>query len=189
MKKLPTVKASRIVHDGYLSLREDLLEREEGLVQPMNTLVCTDATTVLAQDPSGRWILNKEYRHATGEILLGCPGGRLEPGEDPIAGGKREFFEETGYWADDLVLLGSCYPFPGLCNQKIYHLFARKAVKKGEPRLDPFEFIETELLDDNMLQKRVEEGAGVDGILLTALWYYKSAIAKVLCTGQKTGWR
>jgi ADP-ribose pyrophosphatase len=171
MKKLPKIKSTRIVHDGYISLREDLLEREGGLLQPMNTFICTDATTMLAQDTEGRWILNREYRHSTGEILLGCPGGRLEKDEDPIAGAKREFFEETGYWADDVMLLGSCYPFPGLCNQKIYHLFARGAVKKGEPKLDPFEFIETELIDDTELRKRILQNAPIDGILLTALWY------------------
>jgi ADP-ribose pyrophosphatase len=170
MKK-PNVKSSRILHEGFISLREDLLEKENGLVQPMNTIVCSDATSVLAQDTSGRWILNREYRHATGEILLGCAGGRLEPGEDPIEGGKREFFEETGYWADDVVLLGSSYPFPGLCNQKIYYLFAKGAVKKGAPQLEPFEFIETEILETAELEKRLRQGHGIDGILLTALSY------------------
>src|SRR6187431_1416789 len=112
MRKLPVVKSSRIVHDGFVSLREDLLEKEGGPLQPMNTLECVDAATLLAKDLDGRWILNSEYRHPTGQILLGCPGGRLEPGEDPVAGGRREFFEETGYSADEVVLLGSTYPFP-----------------------------------------------------------------------------
>jgi ADP-ribose pyrophosphatase len=172
MRKLPIVKSSRIIHDGFVSLREDLLEQDGGYVQPMNTFECVDATTLLAQDSKGRWILNSEYRHPTGQILLGCPGGRLEAGEDPVAGGKREFFEETGYWADDVVILGCSYPFPGLCNQKIYHLLAIGAVKKGDAKHDPFEFIETELLTDEELRKRILSGAPVDGILLTALWLY-----------------
>jgi ADP-ribose pyrophosphatase len=172
MIKLPKVKSSRIVHDGYVSLREDILEREGGHIQPMSTLDCVNATTMLAKDMEGRWILNSEYRHATGQILMGCPGGRLEAGEDPIAGGKREFFEETGYLAEEVVILGCSYPFPGLCNQKIYHLCAKKAVKIGDPKLDLFEFIETELIDDAELRKQILNGAAVDGILLTALWYH-----------------
>ncbi len=171
MIQKPKVKSSKIVHDGYISLREDLLEKDGGLVQPMNTLVCTDATAFLAKDEAGRWIINREYRHSTGEILLGCPGGRLEPGEDPVAGGKREFFEETGYVADEVFLIGCCYPFPGLCNQRIFHLFSPKAVKTGSPKLDLFEFIETELIEDPDLCKRIAGGAPTDGILLTALWY------------------
>lgn len=171
MINLPKVHSSRIVHEGFVALREDLLEREGGLIQPMNTFVCSDAVTMLAQDNEGRWVLNREYRHSAGEILLGCPGGRLEAGEDPIAGGKREFLEETGYWVDDVIIIGCCYPFPGLCNQKIYHLFGKGAVRKDNPKLDPFEFIETELIEDADLRKRIGNGAAVDGILLTALWY------------------
>jgi ADP-ribose pyrophosphatase len=171
MRKLPTVKSSRIVHNGYFALREDLLEREEGLVQPINTLLCTDATATLGQDPNGRWILNREYRHSTGGILLGCPGGRLEEGEDPIEGGKREFFEETGYWSDDVSIIGRCFPFPGVCNQRIFFLYAKNVVKKGEQKLDEFEFIETELLEDSELRRQILAGGRVDGILLTALWY------------------
>jgi ADP-ribose pyrophosphatase len=160
-----------MVHEGYVNLREDLLEKDGGHTQSINSLQCNDATTMLAQDAEGRWILNREYRHATGEILLGCPGGRLEAGEDPIEGGKREFFEETGYEAKDVVLLGVCYPFPGICNQKIYHLFAKSAVKRGKQKLDLFEFIETELIGDEELRHRILSGAHIDGIMLSALWY------------------
>lgn len=167
----PKVKSTRLLHDGYIALREDLLEKGDGLLQPMNTLVCTDAVALLAKDEEGRWIINREYRHATGQILLGCPGGRLEADEDPVSGGKREFFEETGYWADEAILAGSCYPFPGLCNQKIYYLYAPRARKTGTPKLDAFEFIETELIEDSDLRKRISNGTLADGILLTAIWF------------------
>lgn len=172
-KKLPKIKTTKILHDGYFTLREDLLEREdEGVFQPLNTLVCSDATAILCQEAeTGRWILNREYRHSAGEILLGCPGGRLEKGEDPLIGGQRELFEETGYWSDEIVLMGSCYPLSGICNQKIFYLLAKNAVKKGEQSLDSFEFIETEILEDADLRRRILDGNQIDGILLTALWY------------------
>ncbi len=172
MKNLPKVKSSRFLHQGYVTVKEDLLEEENGLFQPSTLLLCKDATVILAQDTEGHWILNREYRHATGEILLGCPGGGLEPNEDPITGGKREFFEETGYVSDEIILLGASYPSPALLNQKIYYLFAKNALKKDEPQLEPFEFIETELLTDEELKKRIQSGAPIDGVLLTALWFY-----------------
>lgn len=172
MKKLPKVKSTRFLHQGYITLKEDLLEQENGSVQPSTLLLCKDATVILAQDKEGRWILNREYRHATGEILLGCPGGGLEPNEDPIAGGKREFFEETGYVSDDVTLLGVSYPSPALLNQKIYYLLAKNALKKDEPKLEPFEFIETVLFTDQELKEEIQNGAHIDGLLLTALCYF-----------------
>jgi ADP-ribose pyrophosphatase len=171
VKNIPKVKSTRIVHDSFFSLREDLLERSDGAMHPYLTLACTDAVAVLAQDEKGRLILNREYRHATGAILLGCPGGRIEEGEDPITGGKRELLEETGYWLDDGILIGCCHPFPSLCNQKIYFLFGKNAVKKGEQNLDPLECIEPVLLHDDELRCMIQKGTPVDGVLLTALWF------------------
>lgn len=171
MKNLPRIASSRIIPGNFFSLREDLLEHEDGLIHPYMTLMCADATAVLAQTSDGYWILNREYRHAAGEILLGCPGGRLEPGEDPLSGGKREFLEETGYWSDDAILIGCCYPFPGLCNQKIYYIWIKNAIKVENQALDPLERIETEILTDAELKAKIRDNAKIDGILLTALWY------------------
>jgi len=177
MTKKPKVHSSKFLHKEFFSLREDLLERSDGLKHSYTSLILPcDATVILAQDQEGRWILNREYRHPTGEILLGCPGGRLEPGENPITGGQREFFEETGYWSDDIQIIGTSYPFPGLCNQKIYFLLAKNAFKKGEQQLDPFEFIEVELKTHEELQEEIQKGHLIDSILCAALWYYQAML-------------
>lgn len=169
----PKIHSSRLLYSGFFDLRQDLLQRADGLIHPYACLILpTDATAVLAQDREGRWILNREYRHPIGGYILGCPGGRLEPGEDPLMGAQREFFEETGYWSDEFELLGFSYPFPGLCNQKIHYVSAKNAFLKGPQKLDPFEFIQTELLTDEQLKEKISAAdARIDGILCTALWH------------------
>lgn len=171
--KQPKVQKTQTIYSGFFDVRQDLLERSDGLTHPYTTLILsTDATCVLGQDREGRWILNREYRHPIGSIILGCPGGRLESGEDPLIGGQREFFEETGYWSDEIELLGAAYPFAGLCNQKIYFLYAKNAYKKGSQELDPFEFIQTELFTDEELRNEIRNpNARIDGILCSALCY------------------
>ena len=171
MKK-PKVHSSKIIFQGFFDLRQDMVEGEDGALHSYSSLILgTDATVILAQDPDGRWILNREYRHPTGRILLGCPGGRLEPEEDPIQGGQREFYEETGYWSDQIVLLGCSHPFPGLCNQKVYYLWAKNAFLKGKQQLDPFELIQTELKTDAELKREILAGNDIDSALCTALYY------------------
>ena len=123
------------------------------------------------QQTSGRLILNREYRHPTGEWVLGCPGGRLEKDEEPIPGVQRELFEETGYWSDEIVITGCCYPLPSLLKQKIYFLHAKNCVKKSVQHLDPFEFIKIELKTFDKLQQEIREGRHVDAIMCAALWY------------------
>lgn len=151
-----------------------MLERSDGIPHTYTTLRCGDAVAVIAQDREGRLILNREYRHAAGIILIGCPGGRLESGEDPIKGGKRELLEETGYSFEEGMLIGCCHPFPSLCNQKIHFLFGKNAIQIEKQNLDPLECIEPILLHEEELRYKIKQGEPVDGILLTALWLKKN---------------
>lgn len=168
----PKVKDSKILYTGFFDLKQDLLEKTNGETHSYTSLTSLgSAVAVIAQTKEGLYILNREYRHPTGQILLGPPGGRLEIGEDPIFGGQRELFEETGYWSDEIVIAGCCHPFPGLCDQKIYYLYAKNAFPKSGQKLDAFEFIETELMTDEELRTELQNRTQVDGNLCTALWY------------------
>lgn len=166
------VHSSNIVYDDFLKIRKDIIENKDGILLSHSSLVLpNNAAVILAQDKSGRYILNCEYRHSTELFLLGCPGGLLEEGEDPIEGGKRELLEETGYAAKEIFLTGCAYPFPGVCNQKIYYLWAKDVEKIQEPTLDPLETIQTRLKTEEELLKAIRTMPNVDAILCTALWY------------------
>ncbi len=175
--KPPLVRSSQTIYSGFFDLRTELLERGDGKTQSYTSLFLPwDAAVVLAEDADGRLVLNREYRPPAKNFLLGCPGGRLEEGEDPISGGRRELFEETGYWAENLSVIGACYPIPSLCNQKLFLLHAKNAYLKGKPTPDAFEFIETVLKTEEELRRDIQAGALVDGILCMALWH-KASIA------------
>lgn len=170
--KAPKIHASQIVYQGFYNLRKDSLVREDGERLDYTSLeIPWDAAVVLAEDLEGRLVLNREYRHPTGGFILGCPGGSLKEGENPVQGGARELLEETGYLSDQIELIGCCYPIPSVCNQKIYFLYAKNAHPSLDRKLDPFEFIETELKLEEDLRKEILSGAPVCGILCTALWY------------------
>lgn len=175
MSRRPKVQSSTLLHQGFFDLKIDLLEKSSGETSPYTSLILpTDAAVILAQDPEGRFILNREYRHPTGEHIIGCPGGKLEPNEDPLLGAQREFFEETGYWSDEIRPMGLCYPFPAICNQKIYYFYAANAQRKADQKLDPLEYIETRLMTHSELVKLVSQSPQIDGILLTALWHWQT---------------
>ena len=42
-------------------------------------------------------VMERQYRHAAKEYLLEVPAGKMEEGEDALAGAKRELLEETGF--------------------------------------------------------------------------------------------
>jgi ADP-ribose pyrophosphatase len=172
MSQKPKIQSTKVLYSGFFEIKQDLLQKTDGQTLAYTSLVLsTDAAAILARDEQGRWILNREYRHPTGDYILGCPGGRLNEGEDPIEGARRELLEETGYWAETLELIGISYPSPSFCNQKIYYLFAKNAVKKGSQKLDPFEWIQTELKTDQELSEEIRTSTSVDSVLCAALWY------------------
>ena len=154
----------------HFTLREDLLEHADGRTQPYTFVqLATDAAVVLAHDAQGRWLLTREYRYPTGKKLLGCPGGRLEVGEEPRAGALREFREETGYQADELIDLGAFYPLSGITDQKIHCFYAPQISFAGAPQFDPFENITIEWT----ITEQLYHTDLTDGVLCNALLRYQ----------------
>jgi ADP-ribose pyrophosphatase len=169
---IPEVLQSEIRYQSYLTVREDLLKNQSGIIKPYSVaLTPSDAAVVLAKTPEGLWILNKEYRHPTGQWLYGCPGGCIDPNESALEAAKRELLEETGYLADEYLLLGSFYPFPGVCSQKVHLVLAKNAKYSQEPRLDPFEYLQVQKMSPSELQEAILQGAPIDGTLAAALFF------------------
>ena len=171
--KLPEVEEQEIVFDAFIKIRRDRLCFPDGSRHVYYSLLPpASAVVVLALTPEGYLLLNSEYRHPTGKVLLGLPGGYLNPGEDPLAGARRELLEETGYSSDSLKVMGSAYPFPGLSQQKIFYVLMENVIKIGNPSLDPMEIIEIHLKHPDEVLEAIREGSDVDGTLCTAFFFW-----------------
>lgn len=120
--------ATRRVYTGrVLTLDVDTVRFPDGSNGDIEMFRHAGASAVLpvlggdASDPS--ILLISQYRYATDGTIWEIPAGRLDTGEEPLAGAKRELLEETGATAGRLDLLTTIYPTPGFCDERI-HLFA-----------------------------------------------------------------
>lgn len=68
----------------------------DGTKQIFEALTRPDTVCMLGVLPKQRILLVEDEQPQRAPILVPA-GGRLEAGEDPEAGARREFFEETGY--------------------------------------------------------------------------------------------
>jgi ADP-ribose pyrophosphatase len=82
-------------------------------------------------------ILERQYRHAAGQLLLELPAGRVEPGESTLAAAKREMIEETGYRAKKWTLLTKYFASPGFLGEWMQIYLAREiSAGEAQPEAD-----------------------------------------------------
>jgi len=130
---------------------------------------------VLPLHDDGTVTLIRQLRPAVGSHLLEIPAGRLHPGEDPAACGRREMAEETGLAARDLVPLGLFYPSPGVFDEVI-HLFLGTGLSQGAADPEHYEEIVTVRLPMGEALRRAASGEILDGKTITALLRAGSAL-------------
>ena len=121
----------------------------------------------------GKIALVKQFRYAYKEELYEMPAGKLEKGEDPSEGGRRELEEEVGYVADKYEYLGKMYPSCGYTNEIIY-LYKAENLRKTHTHLDEDEFVEVYWFTLDEIKKMVKSGQIVDAKTICALYLLDS---------------
>ncbi|MBT2661624.1 NUDIX hydrolase [Bacillus sp. ISL-45] len=115
----------------------------------------------------------RQYRQAIKDWQLELPAGRIDiEGSSPIETAKKELEEETGYFAEHWLDLGSFYPSPGSTTEEIF-LFAAAGLKKTEQKLENSEQIELNTVSMEELKNLIVEGEFKHGAGLAAILRYK----------------
>jgi ADP-ribose pyrophosphatase len=115
-------------------------------------------------------ILERQYRHATGQFLLELPAGRVEPGEATLAAAKREMIEETGYRARRWTLLTKYFASPGFLGEWMQIYLARD-IRGGDAQPEEDEQIEVIRMPLSQAlslasQNKIHDGKTLIGLML-----------------------
>jgi 8-oxo-dGTP pyrophosphatase MutT (NUDIX family) len=102
---------------------------------------------------------SSKLRSHTGEVSF--PGGRLEPGEEPLMAALREANEEVGIDPDAVEVIGRLNPLSTFSSSSFITPFV--GVLSGRPTLRPNPY-EVELAFDVALAELVEEGVFAEEI-------------------------
>ncbi len=104
-------------------------------------------------------------------VSLGAAGGKIDAGEEPLDGAKRELAEETGYRAKKWRPLVEYYASPGFLGESM-KVFLAEGLRAGDARPEEDEEIELRLVKLSELLKMIEKGAILDGKTLTSVLLY-----------------
>jgi ADP-ribose pyrophosphatase len=181
--------SSEVVYQGPLFrvLHDKLLE-PGGKPSERDVIRHNGSVVILAIDSSkskkNPWIvIERQYRHAANQYLWELPAGKLEPGEDALAGAKRELGEETGYAAKKWRPLVEYYASPGFLGESM-KVFLAEGLVAGDAHPEDDEQIELRLVKLSEVLQMIEKGAIIDGKTLTGVLLYSH-----LTAGKRKKWK
>ena len=163
--------SSRRVYDGkVLALDVDDVEEPGGVRALREVVRHRGSVAALPVHADGRIVLVRQYRYAVDADVWELPAGRLDPGEAPETGARRELEEEVGLRAGALEPLLTFFTTPGFCDEQI-HVFRATALAsvparpEADERIEPRAFALAEALA--MIRRgEVREGKTLVALLL-----------------------
>jgi ADP-ribose pyrophosphatase len=174
--------SSVVVYQGPLfRVLHDKLIEPDGTHNERDVIRHNGSVVILAIDNSKSkkdpWIvIERQYRHAANQYLWELPAGKLEPGENALAGAQRELAEETGYSAKKWKPLVEYYASPGFLGESM-KIFVAEGLLAGNAHPEADEHIEFRLVKLSEVLKMIEKGAILDGKTLTSVLLYARKLA------------
>ena len=171
------VTSSIVVYQGPLfRVTHDQLIEPSGKPNERDVIRHNGSVVILAVDnfksKKNPWIVvERQYRHAANQYLWELPAGKLEAGEDSLAGAQRELSEETGYGAKKWKPLVEYFASPGFLGEAM-KVFVAEGLVAGDAHPEADEEIEFRLVKLSELLKMIEKGAIKDGKTMTSVLLY-----------------
>lgn len=163
--------SEQLFDDLWFKVRKDTCEAPDGrIITPYYVYEFPTWVTALALTEDGQVILERQYRHALGEVCIEIPGGCVDPTdhslEDAIA---RELLEETGYTFTSYEYLGKTSANPSTNNNLMHMFLARGGKKMASQNLDANEDIDVELTSIDQLKQMLRENRIMQAMHITCL--------------------
>jgi len=168
----------------FLHVVRDTVRLPDGGAATREFVLHPGAVAVVPLLDDGRIVLERQYRHATGRVMIEIPAGKLDPGEALLACGQRELLEETGYVAREWAPAFTMYPTVAYSDEAIHVWFARGLTQR-QAQLDQGEFLEVFTATPDEFLGWCRDGSIVDSkTLATAIW-----IQNVVAGTWKLNWQ
>jgi ADP-ribose pyrophosphatase len=160
----PRTTRRNVIYDGRVFRVERDVVRLAGGREIVMEAVRHRGSVVLVPQPSpGRIILIRQFRYVIGRWIWELPAGSLEVGEAPARAARRECAEEIGLHPSRIRRLGTYFPSPGFCDERMVFYLCTGLVRPPTPAsADPDERIEPRTFTIRQVWRLVARGLVVD---------------------------
>lgn len=170
-----TIAREELLRGRFLHVVRDTVRLPDGSSSHREYVLHPGAVVVLALLDDGQVVVERQYRHPVGRVMIEFPAGKIDPGEDRLACAQRELLEETGYRAREWAHAGQMHPCIGYSDEFIDIWFAR-GLTRGERKLDAEEFLDVITATPQQLADWVREGALTDGKTMSCLLWLDNVL-------------
>src|SRR5688572_28411416 len=179
--KWKILSSEYLFNDLWFKVRKDkCLAPGNKIVAPYYVYECPTWVTALALTEDGKVILERQYRHALGEICIELPGGCVDDTdknfEDAV---KRELLEETGYSFSSYEYLGKISANPSTNNNWMYMFLGEGGKKIKEQKLDGNEDITVELYSIDELKSLIYDHKIMKAMHVVCIMYALQKLKKM----------
>lgn len=139
---IKTISTREVYRNPWTSVREDIIERANGVRGLYGVIDKDPACIVLPLEHSAAgdfiWLV-RQFRYTVSGTYFELPQGGWEVAEvDPEEMARGELREETGLTAARMTLLGKLWIGYGVMNQ-LHHIFLAEGLTQGQHDRDPEE--------------------------------------------------
>lgn len=176
-RKWEILSSEYICKRPWLTARRDTVRLPDGRVNPeYYVLEYPEWVNVIAITRDGKFVMERQYRHAVEMTCYELPCGVMEKGETPEQAAKRELEEETGYIGGTWKELMSICQNPGSMNNFTHCFLAVDVVPEGKVHLDSTEELQVHLLTREEVLWLLRENKIIQALQLAPLYRYFTGI-------------
>jgi ADP-ribose pyrophosphatase len=166
------IESKRIFEGRICALRVDTVRLEDGRTATREIIEHAPVVAMVPVEADGTVVLIRQFRLATGGVMLEIPAGIVDPGEETVAAAQRELREETGLRATKLTQMAEFFASPGFLTE-LMTIFLAEGLEPAPLDADEDEDIVIRRVSLDEAVRLVEDGEikdakSVAGILLAA---------------------